>query len=292
MLAYDARTMRAPSSLLPVALFATLLAACTTQPISLLDGDGGSDTTNGSGAAGGGGSGSASTSGSGASSGTESGSGGAPVQPASFAITAAPAELELRSTQTVNVSVAPNGYVGDVALSIGAAPTDVQAQLGASTVALDGSTTETVSLTLTTLSSTQTGAFVVTVVGTAPEGTKSGDGVVQILPVITITIPLDLESFEQTPGNPNTTAFGDFPTTIKALPNMSGENPITVKFFNADTVGHEIHADDPGAGFGHGNQSIPPNSFDPVVRMINQPGEYLYYPHDLGLGIIGQINIE
>ena len=57
-------------------------------------------------------------------------------------------------------------------------------------------------------------------------------------------------------------------------------------------VSHEIHADRPDQGFGHGNQPIPANSFDPVVRQVNTPGTYDYYPHDIGQSIPGRIVIE
>lgn len=272
--------------LLPL-VFAALFSACLDQPTSLLDGTGG----NPSGAGGTGvpncaGSSVAGSDGSGAS----GGDGGAPLQPASFELSATPVELELRNSVETEVTITPNGYVGPVTLTITSGPSDVQAELGVSSVTLDGSTLATVPLTLTTASSTQTGAFVVTVVGTVPAGEKSVDAELIVEPVITIIIPENLASYSADP--PSTDAFGDFPTVIKALPNMSDDNPITVHFFNADTVPHEIHADNPNEGFPHGNQPIPPGEFDPVVRRVNTPGEYLFYPHDIDASILGQINIE
>lgn len=212
------------------------------------------------------------------------------MQPASFTLSAAPISLELRDAVDASVDIAPNGYVGEVALAVAGGPADVMVELGQASVTLDGATTASVPFTVTTLSNTASGAFVVTLVGSVPAGDRSVDAVLTIEPAITITIPPNLSSFSSNPAN--TTAFGDFPTVLKALPNMSADNPITVRFFNADTVPHEIHADDPAQGFPHGNQSIPPGSFDPVVRMINSPGEYLYYPHDIGLSILGRIDIE
>jgi hypothetical protein len=275
------------TSLLSVA-FAALLSACLDQPTSLLDGTGGNPSGGGQGAGAPGGAGSVGGSGTGASG--DGGDGGAPAQPATFELSATPVELELRSSVDTVVSIAPNGYVGPVALSIAGGPSDVQAELGASSVTLDGSTVETVPLTLTTASSTQTGAFVVTVVGTVPSGEKSVDAALIVEPVITIIIPENLASYSAEP--PSTDAFGDFPTIVKALPNMSDDNPITVHFFNADTLPHEIHADNPNEGFPHGNQPIPPGAFDPVVRRVNSPGEYLFYPHDIDASILGRIDIE
>jgi hypothetical protein len=275
-------------SLLAAVTTATFLSACLDQPTSLLDGTGGNPSGGGEGSGARGGA--ASVGGSGTGAPGEGGSGGAPLQPASFELSAMPVELELRSEVETLVSIAPNGYVGPVALSIEGGPSDVGAELGASSVTLDGSTVATVPLTLSTASNTQTGAFAVTVVGTVPSGEKTVDAAFIVDPIITIVIPVDLASFSAEP--PSTNAFGDFPTVVKALPNMSGDNPITVNFFNADTVPHEIHADNPNEGFPHGNQPIPPGEFDPVVRQVNTPGEYLFYPHNIGMSILGQINIE
>ena len=121
-------------------------------------------------------------------------------------------------------------------------------------------------------------------------GSKEVAAVVTVEPVLTITIPQGLNGMSDDP--PNTTAFGDYPTRIRALDGMSGDNPVTILFFNADSVPHEIHADRPDQGFGHGNQPIPASSFDPVVRQVNTPGTYDYYPHDIGQSILGRIVIE
>ncbi len=265
----------------------TLLVACSKQPTSLLDGDGGNTTSSSSsGADGGGGMG---TAGSGTGNNNQGGEGGAPLQPASFEISVSASQLELRDSGEATVTIAPNGYVGPVVLSLTGTPADVTAELATTGVNLDGSSSETVTLNLSSKSDTQTGAFVISVVGTVPGGEKSGDAAVNVIPTITITIPENLASFSSNPASTN--AFGDFPTLIKALPNMA-ETPITVNFFNADTVPHEIHADDPDVGFGHGNQNIPPGAFDPVVRQVTAPGEYTFYPHDIGNSILGRITIQ
>jgi plastocyanin len=191
--------------------------------------------------------------------------------------------LELHASTDVSVTIAPNGYTGVVSLSLMNVPGDVDASVSPTSVTLDGSTDESITLTVTSASNSETGAFAITVVGTVPEGTASCDVSVTIEPVITITIPQNLESFASNPAD--TTAFGDYPTVIKSA-------PVTVKFFNDDTVSHEIHADQDDAGFGHGQGPIAAGAFDPVVREINQSGEFPYYPHDIGTTILGLIVVE
>lgn len=262
--------------------------ACQEQPTSLLDGDGGSSESGSNGGNGDGGSPTTSDGGS-----SSSGDGGsAPIpQTADFEITAASsAELELRASTDVSLTIAPNGYTGVVSLSLMNVPGDVDASVSPTSIALDGTSDESITLTVTSASNSESGSFAISVVGTVPEGTASGDVSVTIEPVITITIPQNLESFASSPAD--MTAFGDYPTVIKAPANISGANPVTVKFFNDDTVPHEIHADQDGAGFGHGQGPIAPGAFDPVVRNINQSGEFGYYPHDIGTTILGLIVIE
>jgi hypothetical protein len=263
--------------------------ACQDQPNSLLD-DGAGGESSGNGNNGGNGNGGSPTSDGGSSS---NGDGGNDVVPqtADFEITAdAAATMELRANAEVALTIAPNGYEGVVSLSVMNIPSEVQATVSPTSVTLDGSTSQAITLTIVSASDSETGDFAITVVGTVPEGTASGDAAVTIEPVITIKIPQNLESYEASP--PDTTAFGDYPTVIKAPANISDANPVTVRFFNDDTVPHEIHADQDGAGFGHGQGPIAAGAFDPVVRKVNQAGEYAYYPHDLGTQIMGLIVIE
>jgi len=263
--------------------FATF--GCQEQPSSLLDGDGGdSSSGNANGGSNEGGNGS----GNGAAP-ADGGGGAEPIpQTADFLISAdAAASIELRDSADVTVSIDPNGYVGAVALTLANVPGDVDASLDLPSITLDGTTPETVTVTVASASNSETGAFAISVVGTVSEGTASGDMSVTIEPVITIIIPQNLADFA---GEMN--AFGPYPTVIKAPPNLSDESTLTVKFFNDDTVPHEIHADADDAGFGHGDGPIAPGSFDAVVRQINQTGEFGYYPHDIGTNIPGLIVVE
>jgi hypothetical protein len=274
-------------SLSAVALLAaTAGIGCAEVPDHLLGsggGDSSNDTTPSSSAQGTGGSSSATGTG---------GDGGGSTQTASFEVSVdddAP-QLELRATTTLTVSIAANGYQGDVLLHVDGLPADVDAQLSSSSVTLAGSGTETVGLTLTSASTTTTGTFAFQISGTSPDGTKSAPANLEVMPVITITIPKNLNDFSSDPAD--TTAFGDYPLMVKALPVMDATHTITVKFYNDDTTGHEIHADQGTEGFGHGTGDIAPGSFDSVVRKINTADTYDYYPHDIGTSIIGRIIVQ
>jgi hypothetical protein len=264
-------------------------SGCANRPTSLLDGDGGSgaeDGNDGAGSQGGAGDGAGTSVGG-------SAEGGAGPQPASYVVTlddGAP-ELELRDDTQLTVSVAANGYVGDVGLVIEGLPPDVEAALATTSISLEGNDTEEVTLSVSTRSDTVTGTFPFSVIAFSEGGDVTGDASLTVLPIITIVIPENLASYASDP--PDQTAFGDYPTIVRALPDMSPENTITVNFYNADSVSHEIHADAGDFGFGHGNQPIPPLSLDPVVRNVNAPGQYDYYPHDLGVpNIIGRVLIQ
>lgn len=268
----------------------SLFVGCSDRPLTLLDGDGGS------GGSGDGASAQGAGSNNGGSSAGGDGQGGDAPQPASFELSLdePSPSVDLRAEVEVDVTIEPNGYTGAVALALSGVPDDVDAALASTSVVLDGQTAETVTVTFTTASDTTTGTFPFTVTGTVEAGDKSTAGTLAVIPAITITIPANLAAMQPAPGDPpNQTAFGPYPTVLKALPNMSAQNTITIRFFNADTVPHEIHADNADQGFPHGNQSIPPMSFDPVVRNVNSPGQYDYYPHDLGVNNIqGRILIQ
>lgn len=279
--------------------------ACSEQPTSLLDGDDDGDndgagaSSDGAGPSSGGNSsdGAGTADGGSDNTGANTSDGGAPPQPATFSILVtanegdgATAEIDLRDSAELTVAIEPNGYEGRVDLALTGLPSDVAGELAADSVTLDGASTETVTLTVSSASDTTTGTYPFVISGSVPAGEKSGAATVIVRPVITIIIPPNLATYDD--NGPDTTAFGDYPTVIKALPNMNGQNTITVNFFNSDTVNHEIHADDQAQGFGHGQGPIAPNSMDPVVRRVNSPGEYNYYPHDIGTNIMGQILIQ
>lgn len=259
------------------------LLACAELPDGLI-GQGGGDEGGGSPSTS---AGSTSSSGTSTSSG---GTGGEAGQTASFeiAVSASDTTIELRDSAELEITVTPNGYVGTVVVGVAGLPSDVTSTISPTLIELDGSTVATTTLSLASASDTVTGSFAFTLNAAAPEGTKSVTANLEVAPVITIYIPPDLSSYTG-----QDTAFGPFPTMIKALPNMSASNTISVRFFNQDSVPHEIHADAAVQGFPHGNSPIPPNSFDGQTRNVNQPGTYNFYPHDLNdTTIRGRIIIQ
>jgi len=282
-------------SVLGIASLSVVLAACGEQPTHLLGGgsQGGSSGQGGPGGSSATGTpdGGSSSSDGGGPSGT-GGDGNPEPQPASFEISvddAAPS-IELRDSVDITVTVTPNGYVGSVPLDVTGLPGDVGGSLANASVTLDGTDAETVTLTLSSQSSTVTGDYPFTIHGTVESGDKSTSATLTVEPVITIIVPANLQGYSSNP--PDTTAFGDYPTLITAPANMGPEHPITVKFYNADSVPHEIHADDAASGFPHSNALFDPNTFDPTERNVIAPGTYDYYPHDIGPTILGEITIQ
>ncbi|EYF07468.1 hypothetical protein [Chondromyces apiculatus] len=268
--------------------FGALLAACAGDlPAGFGDeepGEGGSGpgTTTSSSTTGGGGEG-----------GTGSGGeGGGAVQQATYAIAVnvPTPDMELRTEQDVDVTITPNGFVGPVTLAVsGLSPDDMTGTFDTTTVNLDGSTTVMATLTLKTLSISTAGPQSGMVTATSEAGVKEAPVSITIIPQITITIPPNVATKLNT-----TDSFGAFPTVIKALPNLSAQNPIRVRFYNSDGVPREIHADNPNQGFAHTGAAIQPGQFDAQERNVNAAGTYSFYMHGVNQGttIQGQIKVE
>lgn len=256
---------------------------------------GGAESSSGGGGSGGESSSSSGASSSGASSSSGGGTGTGAQPPTNAAVTLAQSSLQvaLMDSATVQVSIAPNGYTGTMALAATNLPTGATASFDNATVTLDGSTTATATLTLTTLDSTPPGEGSVSVTATADGMTKSASLDLTVQAEITLHIPAGVNNTGATVTNPNSTAFGPYPIKISAPANLSASNPITVNFYNDDTVSHEIHADNASQGFGHDPGPFPANSMDPYVREVNAGGTFDFYLHDQGAPItIGRLFVE
>ncbi len=278
-------------------IFDPSTAAATGSPSSAADsgsGSGGDDDSSSTGDGASGPSGPTTTGGDGGSRGEggagSSGGGGEDVVPATFTLSVdgdAPV-LELRDSATITVTIDADGDVGTVSLVVEGLPGDVTATVDDTVDVSDG--TQTALVELSSASSTVTGTFDFTVRATAAGSEETAAGQVVVEPVITIYIPQNLDGLQENP--PNTTAFGAYPTTLTAPPNLSGDNPVTVRFFNQDAVPHQIHAGDQN-GFDHSQADIPANGYDPMDRRVTAAGTYDYYPHDCcGQSILGRIVIE
>jgi hypothetical protein len=174
---------------------------------------------------------------------------------------------------TIHVSVAPNGYSGSVQLLTAAMPTGVTAAFTPATITLDGTSPGTAQLTLTTDSSAPPAMASIEIDATAA---------LEVQSVITIHIPMGVDSNGGSTGNPVTSAYGPYPIKVTAPANISDQAPVTVYFMNDDNTSHEIHADSPGAGFGHDPGPFGAMTMDPYVRKVNAVGSYDFYLHDQG----------
>jgi hypothetical protein len=192
------------------------------------------------------------------------------------------------------VSIAPNGYAGMATLSVTSMPTGVTGTFDNATLTLDGTATATAKLTLKTDTSAVQGPANIEVDAMAMGLTFKTTIALTVESAITVHIPKGVDNMGGTTSNPVTTAFGPYPMKMQSPPGgISASTPLTVYFFNDDTVSHEIHASADQEGFAHDPGSIAPNSMDKLVRNVNTTGSYNYYLHDQGAPItVGLIEIQ
>ena len=239
-----------------------------------------------------GGSSSSNSTGTGSGNGTQAGTGGSITQTADYEVTVDGASVELMSQVQVTVTIEPNDFIGPVSLAATGLGAGITAELEPTSVDLDGTNPSSVVLTLRTLSSVAPGDFTFTVVGTSAPGVKSGEATLTVQPVITLVIPQGVVDLGGSINDPYMTAYGPYPIEITAPADISEQNPVTVKFRNADSVSHEIHADEEPSGFAHSPGPIPPNGMD-EPREVNSKGIYNFYLHDQGAVLTpGRIVIE
>jgi hypothetical protein len=306
-------THRLMRSLVP-RLVAHVLAFVPVAALALACGDG-SDLPSGRWQAGGAGSGARPATGSssggpgaaGSSSGAQAGSSSGttstgsssgstpPAAPPNLGVSVDQASLQMQllASSTVHVSVAPNGYSGSVTLAAGTLPAGVTATFNPPTLALDGSSAGTATLTLATIDSTPPGTVSLDVQATADGATAHASVSIEVQSVITIHIPAGVNNLGGTVGSPVTSAYGPYPFKIVAPQNMSASTPVTVYFMNDDGQSHEIHADNPDQGFGHDPGPFNAHSMDPYVRQVNAVGSYDFYLHDQGAPVtLGLVEIK
>jgi hypothetical protein len=202
-------------------------------------------------------------------------------------------QMPLMESSVVHVSVAPNGYMGSIALSAGSLPSGVTAVFSEASLTLDGTTTATSTLTLTTATSAAPGAATLAIDGSAGGQTKSASVALTVEAKITLHIPAGVDNMGATTSNPNTTAFGPYPVALTPPASFGSSNPIVIYFQNDDTVSHEIHADNAGQGFGHDPGPFGAGQMDPYVRKVTAGGTFDFYLHDQNAPItVGRIFIQ
>ncbi len=209
------------------------------------------------------------------------------------------ADVELRATTLpIVVTVAPTNFTGSVALTVTGLPAGVTATFDKPTVSVSGNTGASANLTLTTMSTTAVGPISAMITATAGSATQSSAITLNVKPILTLNIPMNVDAMKGTPGNPSKNVFGTFPIMITAPANIAA-TPIQVKIYNADSAGHCIHASNPNQGFPHDpvtngvcNALTQKGTFDGQARAINAVGTYTFYLHDQGDLTEGQIKIQ
>lgn len=227
------------------------------------------------------------------SSGTGGTGGMAPVADFKVSIDEPDTTVTLASEVTVTLSIDPKGYSGDVLLGSNSLDGDgLTTSFGKTNLTLDGSTIAKTTFTLKSSSSTPPASVGYTITVASEAGNATASGALTVLPEITIIIPNNVAGLPGDVGNPYTTAFGPYPTVITA-PTLIATTPVTVRFYNADTVPHEIHSDQAADGFPHDNMPIQPNSMSNLVRELKKTGTFNYYLHDQGAAqTVGRIVIQ
>jgi hypothetical protein len=217
------------------------------------------------------------------------------MPPAVYAVSVDKTSLasDLLAQSQLSVAIAPNGFRGAVTLSASGLPADVAASFANESLTLDGATTATTTVTLETKSSTKPGDHPFSILVTSSATQAHASSTLTVASAITIDIPQGANQLGGTQSNPVRTAFGSYPIVISAPQGISAGSPVTVRFYNADNVSHEIHASAPGAGFPHDPGSIAPQSMDRLVRKVNTTGTYDFYLHDQNAPItVGRIIIQ
>jgi hypothetical protein len=201
------------------------------------------------------------------------------------------ADIELRNTVDVQVTVAPKNFTGAVTLDVTGMSAGVTFKLASATLNVSGTTGATTTLTLTTTSSVAPALNNLVVKATSGSNTATTPLALNVKPILTITIPTNVDALKGTTGSPSTNAFGAFPIIVTAPANIAN-TPVEVKFYNKDSAPHEIHAGQAGAGFPHGAATFATNTFDGTKRLVTATGTYGFYLHDQGDLTEGSIKIQ
>ena len=203
-------------------------------------------------------------------------------------------DSELRATVDIQVTVAPKNFTGAVALDVQGLPAGVTAKFVAPTLNVSGNAGMTTMLTLTVASDTAPNLANVMVRGTSGSNIGSAPLGLNVKPILTISIPTNLDALKGTSGNPSTNAFGTFPIVVTSPTNIAA-TPVEVRFVNKDSSGHCIHASNPTQGFAHDpvtngvcNALIPQNGMSGQMRKVKAIGAYTFYLHDQGDLTCGQ----
>lgn len=202
-------------------------------------------------------------------------------------------DIELRNQVDVQVTVAPKNFTGAVTVDVTGMSAGVTFKLATATLNVSGTTGATTLLTLSTTSAVAPALNNLMVKATSGSNTASTPLALNVKPILTINVPMNVDALKGTAGNPSTNAFGDFPIIITAPANIAN-TPVEVRFLNKDSAPHTIHAGQAGAGFPHddANTSFATNQLDAKKRLVTATGTYGFYLHDQGDLTEGSIKIQ
>lgn len=207
-------------------------------------------------------------------------------------------DVELRNAVDVQVTVAPKNFTGAVTVDVTGMSAGVTFKLATATLNVSGTTGATTLLTIMTKSDVAPALNSLMVKATSGANTATTPLAVTVKPLITITIPTNVDALKGTAGNPSKNAFGDFPVLITAPANIAA-TPVEVRFLNRDSAPHCIHAGQAGAGFPHDpvtngvcNALTAKDQIDAQKRLVTAVGTYGYYLHDQGDLTEGSIKIQ
>jgi hypothetical protein len=178
--------------------------------------------------------------------------------------------INLADTTVVNVTVTPQDWSGNVALSVTGLPTDVTGAFDNATLAVTGSTPVTAKLTLTSIDSSAPVATPFQIVGTVGSTAHNVAATLTVKSYITIVLPPNADSLPDSLG----------PTINITAPADIATNPVSINFLNQDSTPHEIHAENPKQGFPHGTGTFAQGQTDKPVRMVTVAGTYSWHLHD------------
>jgi hypothetical protein len=174
----------------------------------------------------------------------------------------------------------------------------VTIKLASATLNVSGTTGATTTLTLMTTSAVAPALNNLTVKATSGANTTTTPLALNVKPILTITIPTNVDALKGTSGSPSTNAFGTFPILVTAPANIAN-TPVEVRFLNKDSAPHCIHAGQAGAGFPHDpttngvcNTLTATNQIDTQKRLVTATGTYGFYLHDQGDLTEGSIKIQ
>jgi hypothetical protein len=171
------------------------------------------------------------------------------------------AKVNIQDTTTLQLTIAPKGFVGDVALSVTGLPTGATGEFSTPKVAVTATAGGTATLTVKS-GSAPPGSAPFKVVAKAGEISKESPATLTVEPKFVIKLPDG--------ANTNANNFG-------TIPLQKGAGNLTVVWENPTNQAVTIHRGNAGAGMTHGG-SIAPGASE--SRTVTATGKFIFYVHN------------